>query len=126
MTIGKTHAEARIVLIDHEPTTLDELSGALASAGYLPPEGIVNPSAVLTYLAETQPDLVVLELPMPGVDGYALLGSLTDQVLSRMTLTSSDLATREIPTVVLKAIEGAEREGTISLDELRQKLSRQR
>jgi putative two-component system response regulator len=105
MMIGKTHAEARIVLIDHEPTTLDELSGALASAGYLPPEGIVNPSAVLTYLEQTQPDLVVLELPMPGVDGYALLGSLTDQVHQDVPFPVLALGVPQDPEMRRRAVE---------------------
>jgi putative two-component system response regulator len=105
MMIGKTHAEARIVLIDHEPTTLDELSGALASAGYLPPEGIVNPSAVLTYLEQTQPDLVVLELPMPGVDGYALLGSLTDQVHQDVPFPVLALGMPQDPEMRRRAVE---------------------
>ena len=43
MIIGKTHAEAQIVLIDHELATVNLLSMTLASAGYLPAEGIVNP-----------------------------------------------------------------------------------
>ena len=105
MAIDKTHAEARIVLIDHEPTTLDELSGALASAGYLPPEGILNPSAVLTYLERTQPDLVVLELPMPGVDGYALLGSLTDQVNQDVPFPVLALGAPHDPETRRRAVE---------------------
>jgi len=80
MIIGKTHAEAQIVLIDHEPATLDSLREALASAGYPPPEGIIDPITVRTYLDQAQPDLIVLELPMPGVDGYSLLGSLIERV----------------------------------------------
>jgi putative two-component system response regulator len=91
MMIGKTHAEARIVLIDHEPTTLDE--------------GIVNPSAVLTYLEQTQPDLVVLELPMPGVDGYALLGSLTDQVHQDVPFPVLALGMPQDPEMRRRAVE---------------------
>ena len=80
MIIGKTHAEAQIVLIGHEPTTLNSLGEALASAGYPPAERIIDPGAAPSSLQQVQPDLVVLELPLPGVDGYALVGSLSDGV----------------------------------------------
>ena len=105
MIIGKTHAEAQIVLIDHELATVNLLSTTLASAGYLPAEGIVNPGEARTYLERAQPDLVVLEFPMPGFDGDSLLGSLTGHVCQDVPLPVLAVGSAEDPETRQRAIE---------------------
>jgi len=49
------------------------LSRALEGAGYSHVQGFTDPTALPAYLDAVTPDLVVLDLCMPGLDGYAIL-----------------------------------------------------
>ncbi|OGO48434.1 MAG: hypothetical protein A2W37_15510 [Chloroflexi bacterium RBG_16_63_12] len=60
---------ATILLIDDDPTLLELLSGHLQTAGYRPLTASSGPSG-LRLATEAQPDLVVLDVMMPGMDGW--------------------------------------------------------
>jgi len=62
-------SQATILLIDDDPTLLELLSGHLASAGYRTLVAGDGPSG-LHLAAEAQPDLMVLDVMMPGMDGW--------------------------------------------------------
>ena len=76
----RTYAEARIVIFDHEPTTVQSLGTALKSAGYPMPQEIANPVQASQHLKAADTDLVVFDVCMPGVDSYALLGDLIERL----------------------------------------------
>ncbi len=60
---------ATILLIDDDPTLLELLAGHLQAAGYralCSPDG----AAGLRQAREAHPDLVVLDVMMPGMDGW--------------------------------------------------------
>ena len=76
MMMSRQPADARIMVIDDEPANLALVEAVLAREGYRSVKTLANPrSAVETYL-EMRPDLVLLDLMMPGIDGYALLDRL--------------------------------------------------
>ncbi len=65
--------DARILVIDDEPANLALVAAVLAREGYTNIETAPDPrQAIERYLA-FRPDLVLLDLMMPGLDGYALL-----------------------------------------------------
>jgi EAL domain-containing protein (putative c-di-GMP-specific phosphodiesterase class I)/CheY-like chemotaxis protein len=71
-------AEARILVVDDEPANTTILDRLLRQAGYANVE-IINDSRLTIDAYETfRPDLVLLDLHMPGIDGYAILGQLAD------------------------------------------------
>ena len=70
------NADAQILVIDDEAAVVRFLTRALQSAGYEKPKGFTNPVEAAAYLASADPDLVVLDICMPGMDGYALLDEL--------------------------------------------------
>jgi putative two-component system response regulator len=76
----QTYANAHIVIVDHEPTTLRSLGTALESAGYSSPCEITNPFQALQHLEVACTDLVVFDVCMPGIDSYAVLDGLTRRV----------------------------------------------
>ncbi len=67
-----TMANGRILVIDDDPLLLDTLSEILMAGGY---DALVaqDGGSALARLAEFQPDVVVTDVKMPGLDGFALL-----------------------------------------------------
>jgi len=58
-----------VLLIDDDQTLLDLLSGHLRTVGYQPLTASDGPKG-LNLAVEIQPDLVVLDVMMPGMDGW--------------------------------------------------------
>jgi len=64
-----------ILVIEDEPDMLQLLERILTSEGYrviLAVDGVYG----MTLLREAKPDLVLLDIMMPGPDGYMTLGSI--------------------------------------------------
>ena len=70
------HTNADILIIDDEPAVVRFLSRALGSAGYKAPQAFTDPLAASAYLDRHDPDLITLDICMPGLDGYGLLEAL--------------------------------------------------
>ncbi len=66
-----------ILLIDDDKTLLELLSGHLETAGYHPLLANDGPSG-LRLATEAQPDLVVLDVMMPGMDGWEVCRRLRE------------------------------------------------
>jgi diguanylate cyclase len=84
---------ARILVVDDERRNRDLLAVMLGAEGY----GIVTASTgldALQQVAEQPPDLIVLDVMMPGMDGY--------QVAARL---KRDPATSRIPIIMLTALD---------------------
>ena len=62
----------RVLAVDDDPQALRYVHDALASAGYTP---VVtgDPAEALRLVAEEKPDLVLLDLMLPGTDGIELM-----------------------------------------------------
>lgn len=89
-------APARILIVDDTPANLALLVDALQAAGHRP---IVATSGemALDRLAQSPPDLVLLDMRMPGMDGL--------EVCRRM---QADSCWREIPVIFMTAVEEPE------------------
>ncbi len=90
----------RVLVVDDEPQIRRALRTALAGHGYQV-EVAEDGEVALTALAARVPDAVVLDLVMPGVDGFEVL---------RQTRTWST-----VPIIVLSA-RGQERDKVAALD----------
>lgn len=77
MTIAadNTQAEARLLVVDDEPNIRDLLASSLRFAGFDVQTAPDGPTA-LNIAIKTQPDLIVLDVMMPKMDGFAVTEKL--------------------------------------------------
>ena len=88
-------AAATILIVDDEPTNLHLLANLLRSE-YQVRAASSGESALRAASGEPRPDLVLLDVMMPGMDGYAVLEKLRE-----------DPNTRTIPVIFLTALAEA-------------------
>jgi putative two-component system response regulator len=68
--------QARILIIDDQDANVLLFKRILERAGMTDVTGTTDPSQALRRFEELAPDLILLGLHMPGVDGFAVLASL--------------------------------------------------
>jgi putative two-component system response regulator len=68
--------QAHIFCIDDEPVNLKLLSRMLSSEGYRHLTLIEDPREVLTQYRAVRPDLILLDINMPWLDGYQVMAQL--------------------------------------------------
>jgi len=75
---GPEHSRGSILVVDDEPTIGDVVSRYLVRAGYTAQVASDGPAAVQAVL-EQRPDLVVLDLMLPGMDGLEVMRRIRAQ-----------------------------------------------
>ncbi|HEV8617339.1 MAG TPA: response regulator [Methylomirabilota bacterium] len=71
---------AKILVVDDEPSNVRLLERLLATAGYQHIVATTDARQVLGLFRSVKPDLVLLDLMMPHLDGIAVLGQLTAEI----------------------------------------------
>lgn len=74
--VPAAHPQARIVVVDDEQANLDLIDRILARQGYEHVVLTTDPRWFLDNLAELAPDLLLLDLHMPDLDGFDVLRRL--------------------------------------------------
>ena len=70
-------SEARILVVDDERSIVRLLTRTLESEGYSHVTGMTESVGVPDYLDSAPPDMIVLDLNMPGLDGFQLLAEIS-------------------------------------------------
>lgn len=86
---------SKILLVDDEPVNLKLLEKLLSSQGYSNLTSIQDPRLVLESCDKLEPDLILLDINMPHIDGFGVMELLRDPDKSKSKLT--------IPVIVLTA-----------------------
>ena len=83
----------RVLIVDDEPLNRALLEVMLGGQGY---ELLTAASgeAALAVVAQQRPDLIVLDIMMPGMDGYQVAATI-----------KANAATRQIPIIMLSALD---------------------
>lgn len=100
-----TTGAATILIVDDMPENLEVLDGLLRDAGYAV-KAANNGRTALRLAAEGErPELILLDVMMPGMDGYAVLEKLR-----------AHEATRDIPVIFVTALaEAGDEEAGLAL-----------
>ena len=83
----------RILVVDDDPRTVRLLSTVLTNDGYEVLKVYGGSDAIETAISQS-PDLIILDMMMPQVDGFQVIRRLTD-----------DSRTRDIPIVICTALD---------------------
>ena len=91
------HRSARLLVIDDEQPNLDLMAKVLGRAGYQEVTLTTDPRWALEHLQDLDPDLLLLDLHMPGLDGLEVLRRLQtavgpDDLLPRLVITADSTA----------------------------------
>ena len=87
-----THA-GRILVVDDQPLNLRVVSSLLERQGYQV-SGVGDGEAALAACRESTPDLILLDMMMPGMDGFSLLKAF-----------NGDEALAHIPVICLTSVQ---------------------
>lgn len=71
------HPEARVLAVDDEPANVQLLEKVLRRAGYRRVQTATDPHVGLDQFVEDPPDILLLDLHMPGTDGFAFMERVT-------------------------------------------------
>lgn len=87
------HQQAKLLVIDDEQANLDLMGRVLRRAGYQQVTLTTDPGWALQHLGDLVPDLILLDLHMPGIDGFEVLERLqstvdADDLLPRLVITA--------------------------------------
>ena len=82
---------SRILIVDDEPAILEAMAILLADEGY-PVQTAPSGQVALEMIDYEPPDLLITDVLMPGLDGWALLARVRER-------------TPDLPVIVISAIE---------------------
>lgn len=80
MSARETTPEARLVVVDDEPTIRELLTTSLRFAGF-EVHAAADGASALTLVRDTHPDLVVLDVMLPDMDGFTVTRRMRDRGL---------------------------------------------
>jgi diguanylate cyclase (GGDEF)-like protein len=104
---------ASVMMIDDEPILTEVVGAFLADAGYRDFRGENDPVVAMQHLRTEQPDVLLLDLKMPGMSGFEVLRQVRADPVTRMTpvivLTSASDARTKLRVLELGATDFLEK-----------------
>ena len=92
MSSAATPSTGNVLIVDDTPANLQLLAGLLRERGYKP-RPVLSGTLALQAAATTPPDLILLDINMPEMDGYAVCAQL-----------KRDLKLKDIPVIFISAL----------------------
>jgi two-component system sensor histidine kinase/response regulator len=93
LSLDITDHPARVLIVDDEPHNRQLLEVMLATGGYLLQTAASGEEA-LAIVAQQPPDLILLDVMMPGMDGYEVTAKI-----------KGNPATRNIPVIIITTLD---------------------
>jgi len=73
-----SYLSAPILIVDDEPANVLLLEDALHQDGYTQVRGVTDPREVRGFIREFKPELILLDLRMPHIDGFGILHQISE------------------------------------------------
>src|SRR5262245_13885660 len=86
---GMTHVRGSVLVVDDEPTIGEVVSKYLERAGY-ETRVAADGYEALEAVAQSRPDLIVLDLMLPGLDGLEVMRRVRDRSTAIILLTAKN------------------------------------
>ncbi len=102
--IGDVLGAARILVIDDEPANVRMLHRLLTTAGCKHVLGITDPREAVGVVPIVRPDLIILDLHMPHLDGFEVMQALRPLLGSERYLPVLIVTADTAPTVKQRAL----------------------
>jgi|AntDeeMinimDraft_4_1070355.scaffolds.fasta_scaffold03837_2 DNA-binding response OmpR family regulator len=80
MTLATQH----LLVVDDNPVNVEMILDLLDDHGFDHAHGLSDPRAVLSYCQSSRPDLLLLDIRMPHLDGYGVIEQLRDHFGNQM------------------------------------------
>jgi two-component system NtrC family sensor kinase len=80
--LAEARKRAKILIVDDQEQNVRLLQRLLQHAGYTTLESSTDPRRVLPLFSEFQPDLILLDLMMPDLDGFGVMRELASHIAS--------------------------------------------
>ena len=87
----------RLLVLDDDPDVGDILVKAAAEVGFVG-SVLTDPSSLMPELDKSEPDVLAIDLRLPGIDGVQLLRALGERKLKAQVLVVSGLDQRTVAT----------------------------
>lgn len=78
--LDETLKNARILIVDDQESNILVMESMLERQGYSDMKSVTDPRQTLPLLDEFQPDLILLDLHMPHLDGFAVMDQLRERI----------------------------------------------
>ena len=96
MRLAEVAIDAEIVIIDDAEANVRILERLLGDAGVQRIRGFTSPRQALAYCRESSPSLVLLDLHMPELDGFAFMAALQDEAVPDSRLIPIMILTADV------------------------------
>ncbi|HSH45715.1 MAG TPA: response regulator, partial [Longimicrobiales bacterium] len=80
MMLEEAYLDARIFIVDDEPANVRLLERILEREGFRNIESTQDPRRFLAFYTARKPDIILLDLHMPGLDGFAVMEQLKGRI----------------------------------------------
>ena len=107
---GADYSGARILIVDDEEANVVLLQRMLTRAGYTRLTTTQDSRLALQLVEQTDPDLILLDLLMPHLDGYAIMSALQDTIPRDTYLPILVLTADVTPQALQRALSGGARD----------------
>jgi diguanylate cyclase (GGDEF)-like protein len=96
--------EAAVMMVDDDPVLVDVVQASLEEAGYGNFTACTEPLTAIDRLQEQRPDVLFLDMVMPGITGLDILGKMRDNHMLMHTPVIVLTASSD-PKIKLRALE---------------------
>jgi putative two-component system response regulator len=110
MDSEEVRQEAQILIVDDEEANVRLLGRTLQEAGYANIRSTTDPQQVLPLVRELEPDLILLDLRMPNLDGFAVIAKLYGEIPDSAEVPILILTADDTPSTKRNALAAGARD----------------